>query len=156
MYRGRQFVRVLFSMVLSGAAVGMGSVASARTLGEQNVWSGNAVPVSILTDQHAISRDARLTYLELPDVQILVVPAERARWLRESSLRPSQAVPGQTRRSGLRSALIGAAIGAAVGGAGGFYVGEATGGDAHPWAVPAFAGIGAGIGAITGLVVALF
>jgi len=40
--------------------------------------------------------------------------------------------------------------------AGGFYVGEATGGDAHPWAIPAFAGIGAGIGAITGFLLALF
>jgi hypothetical protein len=155
MYRRRQFARVLFSIILSGAAVSMGSAASAQTIGDQN-GRGRVLPVSMLTDQHAVSSNTRLSRLKLPDVQILVVPTERARWLRESSLKPFQAVPGKTRRSKLRSTLIGAAIGAAVGGAGGFYVGEATGGDAHPWAVPAFAGIGAGIGAITGLVVASF
>ena len=54
-----------------------------------------------------------------------------------------------------KAVLMGAAIGAGVGAAGGGYAVYATGGDADPWVVPAFAGVGAAVGAVCGFLISL-
>ncbi len=59
-------------------------------------------------------------------------------------------------RSRKKAVLIGAAIGGGVGAGGGAYAVYATGGDAEPWVVPAFAGIGAALGAVCGFLISLF
>ena len=59
-------------------------------------------------------------------------------------------------RSRKKAVLIGTSIGAGVGAGGGAYAMYATGGDAEPWIVPAFAGLGAAVGAICGFVISLF
>jgi len=158
MHWRKQFVRALFTIVLSGTVGGTGGGGSAQTRADENMRAKCALFGGALTIQHPRIEDTRLTALGPADVQTVGVPSERARWLRETSLPASAArrAPTKSRGSKLRNTLIGAAIGGAVGVAGGFYVGEATGGDAHPWAIPAFAGIGAGIGAITGFLLALF
>lgn len=159
MHRTRQFERALFLMVLSATVVGVASNASAQTVSEREmrIRVKPTVLASATAAPDVRSRNANLTSLKTADVRSLLIPPDRARWLRASSRSASDSArAGANGRSRLRSTLIGAAIGGAVGAAGGLYVGEATGGDAHPWAIPTFAGIGVGVGALTGFVVALF
>ena len=98
-----------------------------------------------------------LASLKTAAVTSVLTSPDRARWQRATARLTSDTTQALTNgRSKRRSTFIGAVIGGGVGAAGGFYIGEATGGDAHPWAVPTFAAIGAGIGALTGFVIALF
>lgn len=119
---------------------------------------GTVVSGTWVTDAPAEATRHRVLAVAVQSVVIADDSAQASRWRRSSSPAAFNVGPGQpsSRRSKARSSLIGAAIGGAVGVAGGVYVSQATGGDADPWAVPGFAGIGAVIGAITGLVVALF
>jgi hypothetical protein len=156
---GGSMHQALVLMVLSVTIMGIASNASAQTAREKDMRVTVKSPV--LADasaaRHVPGRELHLRSLKTADVSSLVMPPERARWVRASFRSPSDTARARTNgRSKRRSMLIGAAIGGAVGAAAGFYVGEATGGDAHPWAVPTFAGIGAGVGALTGFVVALF
>jgi hypothetical protein len=86
-------------------------------------------------------------------------PDAVAQWRRADRpvwLRGGEQGPVKSQRSKRKTALIGTALGGAVGLAAGVYVSQATAGDADPWAIPGFTGVGAAVGALAGFVVALF